>query len=218
MSKKVAKYPIVLIAAAASNRVIGCGNTMPWRIPEDFRWFKEVTMAKPIIMGRKTFESIGKPLPGRLNIVITRDEKWQTTSKYVVVRSLKDAYGVAELAIEQYGLEKEIMVAGGGEIYAQAFNDATMIYLTEIDLNPMGDAFFPSLKPWEWTNRVIKQRAYQNDTATRKCEGRTDFSWRIVQYTRQPPMKLKSLKSLESPAKGISAAGFFPRFAKPLTA
>lgn len=140
---------IALIVAAADNNVIGINNEMPWHIPDDFKHFKTVTMGKPCIMGRKTFESIvaqlGKPLPGRTNIVVTRTP--QTFDGAVVSASL-------ELAIEAAEEENpdEIMIVGGAQIYAQALEQKLVdkIYLTRVHQSPDGDAFFPALDMNDW--------------------------------------------------------------------
>lgn len=140
---------VALIVAAADNNVIGINNEMPWHIPDDFKHFKAVTLGKPCIMGRKTFESIvaqlGKPLPGRTNIVVTRT--LQTFDGAVVSASL-------ELAIEAAEEEnpEEIMIVGGAQIYAQALEQKLVdkIYLTRVHQTPTGDAFFPALDMNEW--------------------------------------------------------------------
>ena len=135
---------ISLIAAIDQNRVLGDGEKMLWHIPEDFKYFKATTMGKPIIMGRKTFDSIGRPLPGRPNIVITRQTDWQAEGAEVV-NSLEDAIKKAE----SYGID-EIMVIGGGQVYAQALQSATRVYLTQIQGVYNGDALFPALPSADW--------------------------------------------------------------------
>lgn len=126
---------IAMIAAMANNRVIGKDNQMPWHLPADLKHFKKVTLGKPVIMGRKTYQSIGKALPGRRNIVISRqgvalsaDADW--------VRSIEQA-----LALVQD--EAEVMIIGGAEIYRQVLPMADRLYITDIDLTVEGDAFFP---------------------------------------------------------------------------
>ncbi len=139
---------IALIAAQASNRVIGRDNSMPWHLPEDLSYFKRVTMGKPVVMGRKTFESIGRPLPGRLNIVITRQKDWSAATGMMVVHSVDEAL---ELAVG-YGAENgldEVMVIGGAQIYERALPLAERVYLTQIQQSFDGDAVFPPLGD-EW--------------------------------------------------------------------
>jgi dihydrofolate reductase len=126
---------ISMIAAMADNRVIGKDNDMPWHLPADLQHFKKVTLGKPVIMGRKTFESIGRPLPGRQNIVITRNMDWQMEGVDVV--SSPDA------ALELVGDVEEVMVIGGGNIYQQFLERCTRLYLTFIELAVEGDTQFP---------------------------------------------------------------------------
>ncbi|WP_135079956.1 dihydrofolate reductase [Terasakiella sp. SH-1] len=135
---------ISMIVAVAENGAIGKDNKMLWHIPEDFKYFKTTTMGKPIIMGRKTYESIGRPLPGRLNIVITRDETWSVEG-VSVVHSLDEAI---ELAKQDKG--EEIFIIGGGTIYAQAMPMATRIHFTEIHRAYDADAHFPPLDTSLW--------------------------------------------------------------------
>lgn len=142
---------ISLIVAAADNNVIGKDNAMPWHISEDFKHFKEVTMGKPCIMGRKTFESIleqlGKPLPGRTSIVISRSGFSHESA--TVCASLEDAITEAQKLTDD-----EIMVIGGAQIYELALPQADKIYLTRVHQSPDGDAFFPALNDdWRETFR-----------------------------------------------------------------
>lgn len=136
---------IALIAAMAANRVIGQGNKMPWHLPADLKHFKRLTLGKPIVMGRKTFESIGsKPLPGRVNIVISSRHDFQPTG-VVVAPDLRKALEIAEgHAVD------EIMVIGGASVYEQALPLADRLYLTFIQLNVPGDAQFPDLRQFKW--------------------------------------------------------------------
>lgn len=131
---------ISLIVAASNNNAIGKDNQLLWHLPKDMRFFKNTTWAMPVIMGRKTFESMGsKPLNGRMNIVITRQENYQATG-VVLANSLSDAYAKAVEA--DY---KEVYVIGGAEIYAQALPFANTIYLTRVDTIIEGDSYFPVL-------------------------------------------------------------------------
>lgn len=125
-----------LVVAASENNVIGKGNALPWKLPDDLRHFRELTKGKPIIMGRKTFESIGRPLPDRLNIVITRQEGYEKEG-IVRAESLDDAIEIA-----QESNAEEACVIGGGEIYKQALEKADRVYLTRVHATIDGDAFF----------------------------------------------------------------------------
>ncbi len=138
---------LALIVATAANRVIGCENRLPWHLPEDLKYFKATTMGKPIIMGRKTYESIGRPLPGRANIVVTRQQTWQAPEGVMVAHDLSEALAIAEGAAKD---ADEVMVIGGAEIYRASINHAQRIYLTKIRKNFSGDAYFPELSPTEW--------------------------------------------------------------------
>lgn len=140
--------PVAMIAAMAKNRVIGVEGKLPWYLPEDLKFFKRMTQAKPLVMGRKTFASIGKPLPNRLNIVVTRDVNWSHES-VKVCHSLEDALMLAD---QQATIEaaEEIMVMGGGEIYAQAIPYAQRLYITEVNVDVKGDASFPALEEGQW--------------------------------------------------------------------
>ncbi|MCX0498126.1 type 3 dihydrofolate reductase [Erwinia billingiae] len=132
---------ISLIAAMAADRVIGMDNAMPWHLPADLAWFKRQTLDKPVIMGRRTWESIGRPLPGRLNIVISSQPG--------------DAEGVSwvtsiDEALQAAGEVDEVMVIGGGRIYEQLLPRADRLYLTHIDAEVVGDTTFPDFEPEEW--------------------------------------------------------------------
>jgi len=145
------KQTISLVVAAADNNVIGRDNAMPWHIPEDFKHFKTVTMGKPCIMGRKTFESIlaslGKPLPGRVNIIVSR--KNYQHGGALTCKDLDEAIDQASKTDTN-----EICIIGGAQIYAQAIELANRIYLTRVHQSPEGDAFFPALgSEWQETYR-----------------------------------------------------------------
>ncbi len=140
---------IAIIVAAAKNGVIGIENRLPWHLPQDLKYFKSVTMGKPVIMGRKTYESIGRPLPGRANIVVTRDKSWNASADLVVVHNLQDAI---QAAIRLAGPSvDEVMVIGGAELYREALPMVDKVYLTEVAIEPEGDAFFalPDGRNWE---------------------------------------------------------------------
>ncbi|GAB2719109.1 dihydrofolate reductase [Halomonas garicola] len=140
--------PVAMIAAMSRNRVIGVGGELPWHLPEDLKFFKRITQAKPLVMGRKTFDSIGWPLPGRRNIVITRDTAF-AHSGVEVCHSLADALALADRYATVEAAD-EIMVMGGGEIYALAMPYAQRLYLTEVDIDIEGDTHFPAVDPAQW--------------------------------------------------------------------
>ena len=133
----------LIVAVAGEQRVIGCDGQMPWHLPADLAWFKRNTLGKPIIMGRKTWDSIGRPLPGRHNIVVTRQANWQAAGA-----SRADSVAAA-LALA--GEVPRVFVIGGAELYAQALPLADALYLTEIDAAFAGDAYFPAFDPSLWT-------------------------------------------------------------------
>ena len=139
---------LALIWAMARNRTIGRNNALPWYLPEDLKHFKRVTLGKPIIMGRKTWESIGRPLPGRTNIVITRDAAFQADGVRVV-HSLEQALALAEKICLLDGGD-EAIVMGGAEIYALALPHADRLYLTQVHADVEGDAHFPPLDLTQW--------------------------------------------------------------------
>jgi dihydrofolate reductase len=129
---------VSVIAALAKNRVIGIENRLPWRLPEDLAHFKALTLGHPVLMGRKTFESLGRPLPGRTNIVITRNPDYRREG-CVVAGSIPDALVLCRDA-------GEIFFIGGAELYAQAIPLADRLYLTEVDIEAEGDAWFPDFE------------------------------------------------------------------------
>ena len=142
---------ITLAVAVADNGVIGRGGELPWRLPEDLRRFKAATLGKPVLMGRKTFESIGRALPGRLNIVLTRQPGWQPTDPAVRVAPDLDA------ALALAGDAAEVTVIGGSEIYALALPRASRVLLTEVHAAPEGDTVLPRFDPREW-REVSRER------------------------------------------------------------
>ncbi|NEW87955.1 dihydrofolate reductase [Rhodopseudomonas sp. WA056] len=168
---------IVLVVAVADNGVIGKGNAIPWRLKSDLQRFKQLTLNKPVIMGRKTYQSIGRPLPGRTNIVVTRDPCF--TARGVVVASSFDG---AEQIARGDALRRaatEIAVIGGAEIYAYWLPRATRLELTEVHARPEGDTCFPAIDPAQW-HEVARDRhiAGPQDSADfsyvtyRRCEAR----------------------------------------------
>ncbi|UTW48202.1 dihydrofolate reductase [Bacterioplanoides sp. SCSIO 12839] len=141
-----------LIVALAQNHVIGRDNKLPWYLPNDLKYFKQVTLGKPVIMGRKTYESIGKPLPGRTNIIITRQADYQpagATDSVKVVSSLDDARELAE-NITLIDGQQEAMIIGGAEIYTLALPLVDRMYLTEVHADVEGDAYFPEFERHGW--------------------------------------------------------------------
>lgn len=135
---------IALVVAAAENNVIGSNNQLLWRLPNDMKFFKNTTWGMPVIMGRKTFESLGKPLAGRTNIVITRQENWAAPGTQVV-GSLEKALAAAAATDA-----KEAYVIGGGEIYALALPLSQRIYLTRVHATLEGDTYFPEFDEQQW--------------------------------------------------------------------
>ena len=145
----------------ARNRVIGRNGELPWQLPADLRHFKSVTMGKPIIMGRKTFESIGRPLPGRKNIVVTRRTNF-ISDGVLISNNLTAAIALGKAIASEDNVD-EIMVIGGGEIYAKALSDADRLYLTEVHADIDGDTFFPALDRGLWREKSRNSHAADGD-------------------------------------------------------
>lgn len=146
---------ISMIAAMTEERVIGIKNTLPWKLPNDMKWFRQNTMGKPIVMGRKTFESFGaKALPGRTNIIITRDEGYKSDDS-VIVHSIEEA-------IKAAGDVEEIMIIGGASFYEQMLPKADRLYLTFVHAELDGDAWFPEINNSDW-NKVEKINHKKDD-------------------------------------------------------
>lgn len=146
-----------LIVALASNGVIGRNNQLPWRLSADLKHFKALTMGKALIMGRRTFESIGRPLPGRTNIVVTRDRAFQAPG-CIVVHDVDQALHTA-------AHQEEVMAMGGANLYRQLLPRADRLYLTEVKAEVAGDTWFPELNPAEWaeTERVSHRADDKNE-------------------------------------------------------
>lgn len=140
---------VSLIVAMAENGVIGINNKLPWYLPEDLKYFKQVTMGKPIVMGRKTYESIGRPLPGRTNIVISRNSDWPIPQGVQLVASIEEAITLAETIAVIDGSD-ELMIIGGAQIYSAAFHLADRLYLTKVHSEVKGDAYFEGFNDAEW--------------------------------------------------------------------
>ncbi len=157
-----------IIVAMDRNRLIGSNNTLPWRLPADMQHFKRTTMGKPIIMGRKTWESLGRALPGRTNIVITRNQNYEADGASVV-HSLPQALLVA-------GDVEEAMIIGGANLYEQTLPDADHLYLTQVDGEFEGDAWFTEIDASEWV--VDKRERHEKDDKNK-------FSYEFVTLTRR---------------------------------
>jgi dihydrofolate reductase len=153
---------IVMVAAVARNRVIGNGPDIPWRVPGEQAEFKRLTMGHILLMGRTTYESIGRPLPGRTTIVLTRDPAWSADG-VLVAHSITDALARAAL------LPGEVIVAGGAQVYAEAMPLASEQIISEVPLEPEGDAFYPEIDPAVW--EVVERQpfdAYERVTWLRR--------------------------------------------------
>ena len=144
---------VSIIAAMSENRVIGRHNKLPWHLPADMKHFKRLTMGKPVVMGRKTFESIGGPLSGRTNIVITRNKQYHTDD-CIIVHSIDEAFDLAKTS-------NELMVIGGASFYEQALPLADRMYLTLVHTTLSGDALFPQYKEEDWI--VVNRSDHEAD-------------------------------------------------------
>lgn len=149
---------LALIVAMDRNRCIGVNNNLPWRLPADLRYFKRMTSGKAIVMGRTTFDSLGRPLPNRTNIVVTRNPDWDGPIGIRVVHSLEAALALAE-AIAVVNAQDEALIIGGAEIYAQTLPLVSRMYLTEVETAVEGDAFFPAFDRAEW-REVSRERQH----------------------------------------------------------
>ena len=159
-----------LIVARARNGAIGLANAMPWHLPADLAHFKRTTLGHPVIMGRRTWESIGRALPGRKNIVVSRTPGFRAEGAQVV-GSLEEAWRAAEGA-------EEAFVIGGARLYAEALPEADRIYLTDVMAEVEGDTFFPRLDPREWRETLL---------AEQPADGRNAFALRFLLLERAAP-------------------------------
>jgi dihydrofolate reductase len=166
--------PLVLVAAVARNGVIGANNRLLWRLSSDLKRFKALTLGKPLVMGRKTFESIGRPLPGRETIVVTRDRAF-TAEGVLVAHNLDAALTLAAERAAAMGADA-IVIAGGGEIYARTIGRADRLAITEVALEPKGDARFPQIDPGVW-------REVRREQGERGPRDEADFAF--VDYERR---------------------------------
>jgi dihydrofolate reductase len=164
---------IAMIVGVAENGVIGSDQTIPWRIPSDMAFFKRTTMGKPVVMGRKQYETVGRPLPGRTNIVVTRQQGYAAEG-IVVVQTIEAALAKAQ---EIDGVD-EIMIIGGGELYAQLMPQADRLYVSHIDLAPDGDVRFPAIDPEIWD--VV-------DRPEVEPSPKDEASYRVNVYERRKP-------------------------------
>jgi len=162
------KPTLSIIVAMAKNRVIGKENDMPWHLPADLQHFRKITSGKPIIMGRKTYESIGRPLPNRHNIIVSRNRDYEAEGCDVVC-SLEEA-------VEKAGEVEELFIIGGGFLYEQTLNQADRLYLTFIDLEVDGDTFFP-----EYAHLPLKKVASETHTKDEKNPHDHEFAEFIVE-------------------------------------
>ena len=138
---------IAIIVAMAENRVIGIENRLPWRLPADLRWFRQQTLGKPVVMGRRTFESIGRALPGRDNLVISRDPTYAAVG-------CRMAHSI-DAALTRVATAPEVMIIGGASLYQQLLPRAHRLYLTTVHTEIEGDAWFPAIDPAQWQTREV---------------------------------------------------------------
>lgn len=160
---------IVLIAAMAENRVIGRDNQLPWRLSADLKHFKTLTMGKPIVMGRKTWESIGRPLPGRENIVVTRDTGYKAEGCQVV--------HTVDQALDIAGESEELMIIGGAGLYQQTLGRADRIYLTRVKAEVDGDVWFPEIDPQQW---------HEVECESHSADENNEYEYDFVTLERNP--------------------------------
>jgi dihydrofolate reductase len=166
--------PLALVAAVARNGIIGANGGLPWRLSSDLKRFKALTLGKPLVMGRKTFESIGRALPGRETIVVTRDPAF-APSGVLVAHGLAAALHLAADRASALGAGA-IIIAGGGEIYAQTIERAHRLFITEVALEAEGEARFPRIDPLKW-------REISRESGERGLRDEADFAF--VEYERQ---------------------------------
>lgn len=150
------RFSVVLVAAVADNGVIGRAGELPWRLKSDLKHFRALTMGKPVVMGRKTYLSVGKPLPGRTNIVASRDAHFAAPG-IVVAATLRAALETARGDALRRGVD-EIMVIGGADIYAQLMAAASRLEITRVHARPNGDALFPAIDPAIWHATTVREQ------------------------------------------------------------
>ncbi|WP_297298829.1 dihydrofolate reductase [uncultured Methylovirgula sp.] len=154
--------PLVAIVAVADNGVIGRGNALPWHISADLKRFRALTLGKPLIMGRKTFASLGRALPGRETIVVTRDPSFKPPAGVYTASDIDTALALAEIRAKALGAA-EIVIAGGGEIYAAVIDRLDRLHVTYVHCRPEGDAFFPPLDWSHWREICREDHAAEQD-------------------------------------------------------
>ena len=159
--------PVVLIAAVGRNGAIGLRDGLPWRLPSDLRHFKAETMGKPVVMGRKTFASLGRPLPGRHLVVVSRDPAPVLPEGVVGATGIGEALAIAQGIAAECGAD-EVMVAGGAEIYRAALPFADALLITAVDLAPEADSVFPAIDPalWRELSRAAGERGERDEAGT----------------------------------------------------
>lgn len=167
--------PLSAVVAVGRNGAIGSHNGLPWRLPGDLRHFRALTMGKPVLLGRKTYESIGRPLPGRALVVLSRDPAFAPPPEVVVAADPDQAIVRAEALAAQRGAE-EIMVGGGAALYRALMDRVTRLYVTEVDLAPEADVFFPPIDPsvWRETSRLPQEK-----------DGKDEAAFAFVTYERR---------------------------------
>jgi dihydrofolate reductase len=159
---------ITIVAAMGRNQAIGFEGRLPWHLPRELRHFKEITMGKPIVMGRRTWESIGRALPGRQNIVITRDRSFRAAG-CDLAHSLDAAVALPA--------GDEVMIIGGGQLYREALAHADRMILTEVDCAPLADTWFPEWEQGAWHRVSVRQE---------RADEKNPFDYRVIELTRKP--------------------------------
>jgi dihydrofolate reductase len=157
---------ITLVAAMGRNRAIGLDGVLPWHLPRELRHFKEITMGRPIVMGRRTWQSIGRALPGRQNVVVTRDASLRAEG-CDIVHSLGEAVARSE--------GTEVMIIGGGQLYREALPHADRMILTLVDHEPPADTWFPEWDPGEWSEVAVRNE---------RADEKNPFGYRVIELTR----------------------------------
>lgn len=164
---------ITLVVAASTNNAIGKNNQLLWHLPNDMKYFKNLTWGMPVVMGRKTFEALGKPLKGRKNIVLTKQAGWKAAGA-VAVKNFDDAlFFIKEMEV------KEVMVIGGGQIYRSVLDMANRIHITRVDAQLEADTFFPSIDPAAW--RLVSRQDHEADE-----KHKYNYSFQVWERMPQP--------------------------------
>ncbi|WP_317172718.1 dihydrofolate reductase [Echinicola salinicaeni] len=169
-SKKSKVLTVSIIVAKAKNNVIGKNNQLIWKLSADLKHFKKHTTGHYIIMGRKTYESMGKPLPNRTSVVITRNQDYTIPEGHHIVHNLKDAL---ELAKKNH--QEKVFIIGGGEIYKQALALTDELLITEVDCHPEGDTYFPNIDPNNW--KIVQKETHQKDE-------KNEYDFSFITYNR----------------------------------